>query len=105
MYAFNNRHRAALSVEVEPKPVHRATCEQPMAHFGTQDKRAVALADQRAFPLSKGRTGGDSLEPGYPGSACGPNGMCTKVPAQSLIPGHAKVRDYPVLAKVLLWVP
>ena len=42
-------------------------------------------------------TVGDSIECGYHGFTYGPDGMCTKVPAQTSIPERAKVRKYPVV--------
>ena len=100
MYVLNTWYVAAWSTEVTRKPVRRVICEQPIVLFRTQDNEAIALADRcahRAFPLSEGRTVGDSVECGYHGFTYGPDGMCTKVPAQTSIPERAKVRKYPVV--------
>ncbi|EMY34011.1 vanillate O-demethylase oxygenase, iron-sulfur subunit [Arthrobacter crystallopoietes BAB-32] len=100
MYVLNTWYVAAWSTEVTRKPIRRVICEQPIVLFRTQDNEAIALADRcahRAFPLSEGRTIGDSVECGYHGFTYGPDGMCTKVPAQSTIPERARVRKYPVV--------
>ena len=57
-----------------------------------EDGTAVALEDRcahRGYPLSAGQVKGDSIECGYHGFAYGPDGGCTRVPAQSLIPKRA----------------
>lgn len=108
MFVLNTWYVAAWSNEVTRSPVRRVICKQPIVLFRTQDGGAVALADRcahRAFPLSEGRTVGDSVECGYHGFTYGPDGMCTKVPAQSTIPDRARVRKYPVVEKDgWLWV-
>ncbi len=102
MYVLNTWYVAAWSNEVTSKPVRRMMCEMPVVLYRTPGGTAVALADRcahRAFPLSAGRTVGDSIECGYHGFAYGPDGMCTRVPAQSSIPERAKVDSYPVVEK------
>jgi vanillate O-demethylase monooxygenase subunit len=102
MYVLNTWYVAAWSTEVTRKPVRRTICEQAIVLFRTQDNEAIALADRcahRAFPLSEGRTIGDSVECGYHGFAYGPDGVCTRVPAQTTIPERARVRKYPVVEK------
>ena len=102
MYVLNTWYVAAWSSEVGRKPIKRVICEQPLVLFRTQNGTPVALADRcahRAFPLSEGRTLGDSIECGYHGFTYGEDGMCTKVPAQSTIPERAKVRKYPLVEK------
>lgn len=102
MYVKNTWYVAAWSHEVSRKPIRRVITEEPLVMFRTQDGTAVALADRcahRAFPLSEGRTIGDSVECGYHGFTYGADGMCTKVPAQTTIPERAKVRKYPLVEK------
>ena len=74
-------------------------CELALVLYRRQDGTAVALEDRcahRAYPLSAGQVKGDSIECGYHGFAYGPDGGCTRVPAQSLIPKRAKVAGLPV---------
>lgn len=102
MYVLNTWYVAAWSHEVTNKPVRRVICEQPIVLYRTPEDQAVALADRcahRAFPLSAGRTVGASIECGYHGFAYGPDGVCTRVPAQSSIPERARVQTYPIVEK------
>lgn len=102
MYVLNTWYVAAWSSEITRKPERRVICEIPIVLFRTQKDEPVALIDRcahRAFPLSKGRTIGDSVECGYHGFAYGMDGVCTRVPAQSTIPERAKVRKFPVVEK------
>ncbi|MFI5966424.1 Rieske 2Fe-2S domain-containing protein [Streptomyces asoensis] len=102
MFVLNTWYVAAWSVEVTANPVRRVICKQPIVLYRTPDSAPVALADRcahRAYPLSTGRTVGDSIECGYHGFAYGPDGVCTRVPAQPAIPARARVRSYPVVEK------
>ncbi|MFF3286639.1 Rieske 2Fe-2S domain-containing protein [Streptomyces sp. NPDC003023] len=102
MFILNTWYVAAWSTEITERPVRRVVCEQPIVLYRTTTGAAVALADRcahRAYPLSQGRTVGDSIECGYHGFAYGPDGVCNRVPAQTGIPERARVRRYPVVEK------
>ncbi len=102
MYVLNTWYVAAWSTEVTRDPVRRVICELPIVLYRTEAGAPIALIDRcahRAFPLSKGRTVGDSVECGYHGFAYGPDGVCTRVPAQTTIPERARVRTFPVVEK------
>ena len=102
MFVLNTWYVAAWSHEVTRQPVRRVICEQPIVLFRTRAGAPVALADRcahRAFPLSAGRCIDDSVECGYHGFTYGPDGSCTKVPAQTTIPERARVRAYPIHEK------
>jgi len=102
MFVLNTWYVAAWSHEVARQPVRRVICEQPIVLFRTRAGAPVALADRcahRAFPLSAGRCIDDSVECGYHGFTYGPDGACTKVPAQTTIPERARVRSYPIHEK------
>ena len=89
MYVLNAWYVAAWSHEVDRTPVHRTVCEIALVLYRRQDGTAVALEDRcahRAYPLSAGQVKGDSIECGYHGFAYGPDGGCTRVPAQSAHP-------------------
>jgi phenylpropionate dioxygenase-like ring-hydroxylating dioxygenase large terminal subunit len=72
------------------------------------DGGVVAMEDRcchRQAPLSLGMKEGDSLRCGYHGMKFGPDGVCTEIPGQSIIPPKARVRTYPVVEKDnWLWV-
>lgn len=108
MFVLNTWYVAAWSSEVAREPLRRVVCEQPLVLYRTTAGEPVVLADRcahRAYPLSAGRTVGDSIECGYHGFAYGPDGVCTRVPAQGNIPARARVRRYPVVEKDgWLWV-
>jgi phenylpropionate dioxygenase-like ring-hydroxylating dioxygenase large terminal subunit len=102
MYVLNTWYVTAWSTEVTREPIRRVVCEQPLVLYRTEAGGLVALADRcahRAYPLSAGRTVGDSIECGYHGFTYGADGVCTRVPAQEIIPRGARVRSYPVTEK------
>jgi len=102
VFVLNAWYVAAWSAEVTAEPVRRVICEQPLVLYRTPAGDTVALTDRcahRGYPLSAGRTVGDSIECGYHGFAYGPDGACTRVPAQPAVPGRARVRPYPVVEK------
>lgn len=101
-HILNTWYVAAWSDEVTNKPIRRMICEQSIVLYRISDDQAKALADRcahRAFPLSKGRMLGDSIECGYHGFTYGPDGRCTKVPGQTTLPERAVVRSYPLHEK------
>lgn len=110
MYVLNTWYVAAWSHEVAREPLRRQICEIPVVLYRTEEDEVVALADRcahRAYPLSSGRLVGNSIECGYHGFAYGPDGMCTRVPAQREIPERARVAAYPTVEKdgwVWAWV-
>ncbi|MSR13716.1 MAG: aromatic ring-hydroxylating dioxygenase subunit alpha [Gammaproteobacteria bacterium] len=64
------------------------------------DGTVVAFEDRcchRQAPLSRGTKEGDSLRCGYHGMKYGPDGVCTEIPGQTIIPPKARVRTYPVV--------
>ena len=101
-YVLNAWYVAAWSHEVTRDPTRRMVCELPIALYRKQDGGAVALIDRcahRAYPLSQGRLVGDAIECGYHGFTFGCDGVCVRVPAQSAIPGRARVRAFPIVEK------
>ncbi len=102
MHVLNAWYVAAWSHEVTRAPRRRMVCEVALVLYRRTDGTAVILEDRcahRAYPLSAGQVKGDSIECGYHGFAYGPDGGCTRVPAQSLIPKRARVRSFPVVEK------
>ncbi|HJR37964.1 MAG TPA: aromatic ring-hydroxylating dioxygenase subunit alpha [Nocardioidaceae bacterium] len=108
MYVLNTWYVVAWSHEVARQPVRRVVCEKPVVLYRTKAGTVTALADRcahRAYPLSAGRLVGDSIECGYHGFAYGPDGVCTRVPAQESIPARAVVAKYPIVEKDgWLWI-
>jgi len=110
MYVLNTWYVAAWSHEIDRTPQRRVICETPTVLFRTKAGKVVALADRcahRAYPLSSGRLVEDSIECGYHGFAYGPDGLCTRVPAQPEVPTRAKVSSYATVEKdgwIWIWV-
>jgi phenylpropionate dioxygenase-like ring-hydroxylating dioxygenase large terminal subunit len=110
MYVLNTWYVTAWSSEVTRVPTRRVVCESPVVLYRTRDGSPVALADRcahRAYPLSSGRLVEDSIECGYHGFAYGPDGGCTRVPAQPQIPPRARVASYPLVEKdgwIWIWL-
>ena len=76
--------------------------------YRTTAGEIVALEDRcchRFAPLSMGRLEGDELRCMYHGLKFAPDGRCTEIPGQKLIPQSARVRRYPaVLRGGWLWI-
>ena len=73
-----------------------------MTLFRRQDGTAVALEDRcphRGYPLSAGRVVDDAIECGYHGFTFDCDGVCTRVPAQDIIPRRTFVRSFPIVEK------
>lgn len=81
---------------------------EPIVIYRTQDGGVAALEDRcchRAAPLSKGRREGNDLRCMYHGIKFGPDGSCTELPGQDVIPKAVCVRSYPVAQKHgAIWV-
>ena len=91
-------------------PLARTLLNQPVVLYRTQDGKPVALEDRcchRHYPLSLGKTIGDTIQCGYHGLRFDPSGKCVEIPGQDMIPRNAKVRSYPLLEKygwVWIWM-
>jgi vanillate O-demethylase monooxygenase subunit len=102
MYVLNAWYVAAWSSEVTRDPARRVICEIPVVLYRTRAGDAVALEDRcahRGYPLSPGRVVEDDIECGYHGFTFNCDGVCTKVPAQDIIPKQAFVRSFPIVEK------
>lgn len=101
-YVLNTWYVAAWSHEVSRTPARRVICERPVVLYRRQDGTAVALADRcahRSYPLSAGQVIEDGIQCGYHGFEFGADGVCTRVPAQSIIPPRTRVPAYAVVEK------
>jgi phenylpropionate dioxygenase-like ring-hydroxylating dioxygenase large terminal subunit len=110
MYLRDNWYVAALSSELENKPLSRQILGEHVALFRTEEGHVVALADQcshRGYPLSQGTVVGESLVCGYHGFTFDCRGTCVEVPGQDRIPSSANVRHYEVVEQgtwVWIWM-
>jgi phenylpropionate dioxygenase-like ring-hydroxylating dioxygenase large terminal subunit len=109
MYPLNAWYAAAWDTEVGRTLLARTICERPVVLYRTSEGTPVALAEacwHRLVPLSMGRLDGDNLVCGYHGLAYGPNGRCTRMPAQETLNPSAAVTAYPVVERhryVWIW--
>jgi phenylpropionate dioxygenase-like ring-hydroxylating dioxygenase large terminal subunit len=102
VYVLNAWYVVAWSSEVSRPPMRRVVCELPLVLFRTSDGAVAALEDRcahRAYPLSAGRVLGDAIQCGYHGFEYGRDGVCSRIPAQSIIPKRAVVRSFPIVEK------
>jgi phenylpropionate dioxygenase-like ring-hydroxylating dioxygenase large terminal subunit len=106
MYLREHWYVAALSAELETKPLSRQILGEYIALFRNESGQVVALADEcshRGYPLSLGKVVGDRLICGYHGFTFDCSGTCVSVPGQDRVPSKADVRSYPVVEQGL-WV-
>lgn len=110
MYLRDNWYVAALSDELETKPLSRQILGEHIAIFRSESGRVVGLADQcphRGYPLSLGKVIGEQLVCGYHGFTFDCSGTCVAVPGQDRIPSKADVRSYAVVEQgcwVWIWM-
>jgi phenylpropionate dioxygenase-like ring-hydroxylating dioxygenase large terminal subunit len=108
MYLLENWYVAALSVELDTKPLSRQILGEHVALFRSESGRVVAFADQcphRGYPLSLGSVVGEELVCGYHGFTFDCGGVCVAIPGQDRIPGRANVRSYPVVEQgIWVWI-
>ncbi|WP_217236281.1 aromatic ring-hydroxylating dioxygenase subunit alpha [Streptomyces sp. AC555_RSS877] len=108
MFPLNSWYAAAWDTELGRSLLPRTICERPLVLYRTTSGKAVALADacwHRLVPLSMGELHGDDVVCGYHGIAYGPNGRCTRMPAQETLNPSAAVASYPVVERHrFVWV-
>jgi vanillate O-demethylase monooxygenase subunit len=82
--------------------------DEPIALYRKKDGSPSALADRcahRLAPLSIGRVEGDDVRCLYHGLKFGPDGKCTELPGQAVIPSAVCVPSYPVAERHgALWI-
>lgn len=109
MFLKNRWYVAALSQELENRPLGRIILGEPVVLYRVSDGSAAALEDRcvhRQAPLSLGVVVNDTLQCGYHGFQYDRAGQCVGVPGQSQIPPGACVRSYPVRERqgfVFVW--
>jgi phenylpropionate dioxygenase-like ring-hydroxylating dioxygenase large terminal subunit len=104
----NQWYVAAWSDDVGRDPIERWILDEPVAFYRTEDGKPVALdgrCPHRSFPLGKSRVVGNDIQCGYHGISFGPDGRCTSIPSQDIIPNVCKVKSYPVVERwKWLWI-
>jgi phenylpropionate dioxygenase-like ring-hydroxylating dioxygenase large terminal subunit len=91
------------------KPVGLRLLGTPIVVYRTESGKAVALVDRcshRFAPLSKGRCEGESIRCMYHGLKFEPDGVCSEIPGQDVIPPQARVKSFPVAERhgwVYVW--
>jgi vanillate O-demethylase monooxygenase subunit len=108
MYLLENWYVAALSIELDARPLSRQILGEHVALFRSESGQVVAFADQcphRGYPLSLGTVVGEELVCGYHGFTFDCGGVCVAIPGQDRIPGRANVRSYPVVEQgIWVWI-
>ena len=108
IYLQDNWYVAALSGELDTKPLSRRILGEHVAIFRSESGRIVAFADQcphRGYPLSLGKVVGEQLVCGYHGFTFDCTGTCVAIPGQDRIPSKSDVRSYPVVEQgIWTWI-
>jgi len=107
-FPLNQWYVAALSWELQDKPVGRTLLGKPVVLFRTADGRPAALEDRcchRALPLSHGTLEQQGVRCGYHGLLFDGKGQCVEVPGQAKIPTKAKVPAFHVQERdKIIWI-
>lgn len=88
---------AAASDEVTASPMSRWLLDRRIVLFRKKDGSPVALEDRCAHrwaPLSQGKVIGDDIACPYHGFRFNPEGACTLVPSQAVIPTALRVASF-----------
>ena len=103
-YARNAWYVASWAHDLQPnQPVGAHILGEPIVLWRNAEGVLTALQDRcvhRMAPLSLGRCEGEKLRCMYHGLLFNRNGAVVEIPGQPKIPDHAKVRSFPVVAKM-----
>lgn len=108
-YPYSQWYAAAFSDEVTRTPMPRTLLDQRIVLYRTEAGDPVALVDRcphRRAPLSQGALVGDQIECPFHGMLFGPDGHCSRIPCQDVIPPAAHIRSYPAVDRhghIWLW--
>jgi phenylpropionate dioxygenase-like ring-hydroxylating dioxygenase large terminal subunit len=107
-YVRNTWYPLTWSRDVGRVLRQRRILGEDLVVYRTESGKPAALREtcpHRLAPLSAGHLRGDAVECGYHGMTFGPDGRCTRIPGQKLIPANARVRAYPVAERMgLVWI-
>jgi phenylpropionate dioxygenase-like ring-hydroxylating dioxygenase large terminal subunit len=101
-FPLNQWYVAAFSDEVGQEPLSLALLGVPLIFYRTEAGAPVALYDRcphRGLPFSMGKRVGDGMQCGYHGMEFGPDGACTRIPSQDVIPRTMRVKSYPLVER------
>src|ERR1035437_3259163 len=110
MFLRHSWYVAALSSELNERPIARTILGEHVAMYRNFEGRIVAVSDtcaHRGYPLSLGTVVGDKLVCGYHGFTYDAEGTCVAVPGQDRVPSRLAVRTYPLVelgAWVWIWM-
>ena len=116
MYPFNEGsfavrngwYVAAFARDVTRVPIARTIVNQPVALYRKEDGTAVAVGGRcphRYYPLGASSLRADDLVCGYHGISFGPDGRCTGIPAQNVVPRSYRIPTYPLVEHGMwLWI-
>ncbi|MGF6905408.1 Rieske 2Fe-2S domain-containing protein [Paraburkholderia sp. GAS348] len=99
---LNQWYVAAWSNEVTREPMERMLLDETVVMYRNPAGEPIAVAGKclhRGYPLSKGLLIGDEIECGYHGLRFQPNGACSLIPSQNVIPKGCKIKAYPVAGR------
>ena len=97
---YNGWYVAAFAEDVKTALVSRTVLNQPVVLYRKKNGEAVALGGRcphRHFPLGQSRLRGEEIQCGYHGITFGPDGRCTRIPAQATIPPVYRIPVYPLV--------
>ena len=104
----NGWYVAAFARDVTRVPLGRIIVNQPVALYRKEDGTAVAVGGRcphRHYPLGASSLRGDDVVCGYHGISFGPDGRCTGIPAQTVVPGAYRIPTYPLVEHGMwLWI-
>lgn len=109
MFLRNCWYVAAWSHELSAaQPIARRIIDEPLVLYRSPAGTPVTLQDRcchRHAPLSLGQVEGESLRCMYHGLLFSPQGVCTEIPGQDVIPPQARVRAFPTVERhSWIWV-
>lgn len=110
MFLRDEWYVAALSSELEDRPLQRWVLGEPLALFRTASGRVAALDDRcphRGAPLSSGEIHGETLACGYHGFTFDASGACVHIPGMNSIPPQACTKGHAVVERwgwVFVWM-
>ena len=107
MFLRNAWYVAAMSNEIDDKPLGRKICGEPIVFFRGPDGAVAAVEDfcpHRGAPLSLGRVVEGRLVCGYHGLEMGCDGKAVAMPGQR-VRGFPPIKNYPAREKYgFIWV-
>lgn len=100
----NGWYVAAFCADIGETLTSKWILGEPVVLFRKGDGTAVAVGGRcphRYFPLGESKRIGDAIQCAYHGITFGPDGLCTRVPSQKIVPGVYKIPSYPLVERGL----